>query len=1421
MGTRASESGGGHDAQAGPLRDLAYAEGHAAGFAEGRTAGFIEGRTAGFAEGRAEGHRVGYLEGHRAGWEQAVRSPAVRPLAVAPPAAQPTVPAAEAARYAIVPQPEVSGPHRPDVPAGARPKPTPTPEQVAAEAARRREQRGIQSANIALYAAALLIVAAAGLFLASSVADHLRLAGLAGVTALFYAAGLVVHARFPRLRPAAVAFAGTGLALLPVTGLGLDLVVLHDPSMSWLVTSAVGLVAFGFAALRLESRVLVFLSLTFLFSAAWSGTEVLGGALAADFAALITAAALLAAISALQPRWVPPLFLRPIARLHPFVVPSTFVAATVAAGTLERWQYPVLVLAMSVYLVAESFLAEGVTARRLSWWGARTTAVLAAGVGAAQAVDAGAVFGTLPWPPMAAAAVAASAATIVLTLVSAVLGAAREEQLGLSRRGARAEQAVAVVVQVALVVVASLSVGQVTHEPAFVAAALAAPSAQFTAWRWGKQAEWLPLLAFAELLLVRLDAWPLAVLSTAGCMYFAARALWTASAASAPQLVGAADDDVNVWGRPQFLAMARLASLVAVPAVVAALGSGLPPSEKTAAVAFSLVAAVAVQLAVTGLLGALGRAEFLRTALVWVLGTIAVCAVLAVGWSDLRFSRYWGPTSISPLFIPAVFVLCAGAVALAVGLYLARPPARRAVSVGEVAPGVLLGVVSLEAFLFTAGELARPMQGTVNGVLAIAAAVFAASAWRAPAGLRRWAYIWLARGAATLLVAGSFRWLELGGWAPTVFGQRFTLEHVVVLAVLVQIVVPLAVEIRGVRRSRRLPWTLADAAAVLALAAPGTVGAALETGLGSHDAVTPIGAILVVAFAVAAALAGGVLRFHQAAAALAPAALVLTAIAASRDVRMLEILVGLFAAFSAAMVYLAPQWLSKGAHLVAARALPVALAVLVAQDATASETWISVVLAVGLAAQHVLRRLLPARTAALPFHEAVYWSGLVGQLALPLGYLLVTRQGAEGGRWVVLFEAGLVVVSAVSTLRGRPAAGYVGAAALLLGVVALGPLLHFPAGQFLTQAPLDGTAVALVLAALSWSHLAGMGLWENGRRQGDRTRPWPWTAAAAAFGAASIQAGLAEKPAVLGVGVATTAAVLIAASYVWRRARWEVAAAFPLGVLLTLPAGMLVARDLVDGLPAVWQDPVTVLGGTLVPAALGVALRWSGRWPGAAGSRLEELGLFRADPVRHWTLIGAAGAALALSVRAAWEPPAVVLVPALAMALVAVAVPELSLRARRLGAEVGAIVLVAAFQRAVFAEAVEEPGGFWLAQWYVVTAAVVALLRYYVGKQVVPGRAWLEGAATLLSLTGIWVAATAGNNAQQIWLLVAFAVLTLAGLALGERRFTAWGAAGVVACVLWSVRVRLCATGDPGPRADRRSRMVAGPAATGHPAAVG
>lgn len=77
-----------------------------------------------------------------------------------------------------------------------------------------KERRTLQNLNTMLYLGSFLIVAAAAfILLMMTMPAAVRLAGIFGTMGVFYAAGLVLHAKSERLRSAAVAFVGTGRQL--------------------------------------------------------------------------------------------------------------------------------------------------------------------------------------------------------------------------------------------------------------------------------------------------------------------------------------------------------------------------------------------------------------------------------------------------------------------------------------------------------------------------------------------------------------------------------------------------------------------------------------------------------------------------------------------------------------------------------------------------------------------------------------------------------------------------------------------------------------------------------------------------------------------------------------------------------------------------------------------------------------------------------------------------------------------------------------------------------------------------------------------------------------------------------------------------------------------------------------------------------
>lgn len=127
-------------------------------------------------------------------------------------------------------------------------------------------ERELRNINVTLYVAALLIVAAGALFLSFALPPLPKLIALFVLAAAFYGAGLYIHGAKANLKPAASAFAGTGLALLPLSGIATYLTLPISAALVWLIFSVIGTLAVGYATLRLRSRVLAWLAVFVLVS---------------------------------------------------------------------------------------------------------------------------------------------------------------------------------------------------------------------------------------------------------------------------------------------------------------------------------------------------------------------------------------------------------------------------------------------------------------------------------------------------------------------------------------------------------------------------------------------------------------------------------------------------------------------------------------------------------------------------------------------------------------------------------------------------------------------------------------------------------------------------------------------------------------------------------------------------------------------------------------------------------------------------------------------------------------------------------------------------------------------------------------------------------------------------------------------------
>ena len=670
-------------------------------------------------------------------------------------------------------------------------------------------------------------------------------------------------------------------------------------------------------------------------------------------------------------------------------------------------------------------------------------------------------------------------------------------------------------------------------------------------------------------------------------------------------------------------------------------------------------------------------------------------------------------------------------------------------TVAELLPPAAAAVLALAAFqelTDTAG----------NAALLLLTAYFLVTAGRLAGRGHRWTYWWLARAAGTVLVL-----TVLAQYAPTAIQPAVVL----VLVLAVQLVFPLGAAIRG----HAPRGVLADAGTVvfLQLAAGSMLMPALSNSTWHNT-------MALCATALSAAAAGYVLRGHRAAVVLAPAAAAALAVLSAGNPTYAEILLAVFGVFAAAMVVAAPQPVRKGWYFVAARVSAAALALVFSYDAGASPTAVSLIFALVLAAQHGVRWVMRHRLAAVPFQQAAVWITLAGQALLPVVFALRNVPGpeaADAGRWVVLLELAMLLVSAVVAGRLFAARGalFFGVFALLAMALALGPAVPLSPPPFLTY-----TGTVLVLLGLAAAACA-LGVWRRGRPQESGPDRWLWVAAAGVFSLTALFLSPLAMDWAPGTAVLVVAAACFTASHVER-----IPLLYPVAAAAVLAGAGLLSL-------------------AVFPASVGV---WGSYWPFLAGLGLAAVCLYGArwlpgvlsvpDPVRRWSLVGGALVGLActaaLGLRAdatSWTGAAVL------AAGVGIAVVEVPAKWRRAAAECGSVVVLAGIQRAaIFSLDTRSVAGlpdlFWVAQWYVLLGAAVAVLRYLTGQAAV-GRAVLSAAAGLLTLSGLGIV-FGGTGGQQLWVLVLLAGLLLAGLAFGERLFVWWGAAGVAVCVLWAMR---------------------------------
>lgn len=1267
----------------------------------------------------AAGFRAGHLQGWKDG--QAAAGPAAAAAWVHRPIPPPTPEAARPSPPAAPVQPA-----RPATPL------RPVPQESAADRAARKEKGDRQNINITLYVASLLLVAAGTLFVGTSLPEALRFAGAAAVTGLFYATGLFLHATAPRLRPAAVAFAGTGLALIPVAGLALYNFSLHDGPATWLVTSFIGTVAYVAAAVRMDSKVIAYLSLTFTVSTAWSGVSVLGGALVWYFAALIGVAVVLTLLALVRPRWLPSVFLAPVMQLHPFVVPAVAVAVTIVPALLGRGGYTLIMFLCGAYFALMAALPQS-RFRVAQYYGARLSLTVAAAAGA------WAVSGSLPLLLFTGLVLAALQA-VVLAAGPNVVPARLLGPAGRRRADALGTFGLQMLLTLLWGVLTLLSAGADPSGsiPLWVPLLLALLTALALAVGLGGAAEWAPLAALmlAATFGGSAGSWaPAGFLLLAG-VFWAVRAL-----PSAEPL------------RLQFVLAARIAATLAVPATVwAVTGDGPGPAPAVSAFLLALVAqqsvtAVLIRAALPALAPGASLAAFTLPALP------ALAALAAVDGTPAKA-------------LTAVGLVLQLLASLGIGWALYREaPAGSGWRSGarELLP---LGMAAALAGLAFGGVSLRG--GNIS--LGLTVLYLVASALRRSGLQQRWSYWWMARAAGTVLALTGFQELRQGGGPLPPAGPLET-ASLAVLVLGLQLVFPLLAQARG----RAPRGVLTDTAVVLALQVAALAGLRTTGTDSAPDGGWQLTAVAVV-MALSAAAAGIMLRARPGAAVFAPAVLAVLLAFRAGSAPDVELILAIFAAFSAVMVAAAGSRTAKGCYFASARVLVLVLALVLSYDATVSATAVSVTLGLVLAAQHVLRWLMRHRLADVPFQQAAVWITLAAQAALPAGYLVAAPD--DGGRWVLLLHLALLLVSAAVAGRMFAARGaaYLSVYAAVFGTAALGPLGRFdggrPAGGFLAEPLLghDGVVAALLVLSLA---ATGAGLLFR-RNPPAGVERWLWLAAAGAFAASALLLVPFASGRLAGPSVLVLAGVCFAASHL---ERWP---ALYVPAVVAAPAGATAAAaSVLEAVPGAWGSYLPWLAGCALAASVLYAVRWL---------RRDALA---ADPLRRRSLVAAAVLGLGLTAGdGLWWEETSWAGAALVAATAAVCCAEAPAKARRVVAELGLFATAFAVQRAVLVAGslpgADWPDPFWTLQWYVVLAGVLGALRLTSGDRRA-GRVLCCGGAALLTLSGLGII-FGGDPGQQLWVLALLAILLMAGLAIGEPVFVWWGAAGVTACIMWAMR---------------------------------
>lgn len=228
----------------------------------------------------------------------------------------------------------------------------------------RHDSQSIRNLNVLLFVSSLLFVAAGAAFVSAAMPESIKLLGIWALVAAFYAVGLFLQDS-KKLRPAGIAFAGTGLGLLPFAGLALYQLTSMSGNAAWLITSLIGSVAYFYAAITMRSQVVSYLTLAFVlsFAASFGGTVALP--MVWSFVAIIAVSIAINLFAYAWPDLVPAVFREPIEASAQIVVPLTIVASLFFTDKMSLGSYELITGVSLAYYVVSWLQTGSATYRHL------------------------------------------------------------------------------------------------------------------------------------------------------------------------------------------------------------------------------------------------------------------------------------------------------------------------------------------------------------------------------------------------------------------------------------------------------------------------------------------------------------------------------------------------------------------------------------------------------------------------------------------------------------------------------------------------------------------------------------------------------------------------------------------------------------------------------------------------------------------------------------------------------------------------------------------------------------------------------------------------------------------------------------------------------------------------------------------------